>query len=281
MRHGFRASRCARSAAHDAGRAGLRLLVLCLLGLTALTGGTATGGRLWGAEADRVEIGEISAFSGAVRIKHVFAGADNPLQIGGKIYLGDEIETAGDATLEILLGYNVRVLFSGATAVRMNNRTTLSKQDADITRTMTRLELLLRRGTVRARVRENLVTPTVLAISAANLQVTLPRADALMRRPDTGAEQQRQIDLTLGWGRCELNIKGESDKEWPAGGGIEMSAPGQCRVPQFPEAGYLPQPQKTASQAAQDELGKLPFSVDDPELERKSKQTRGSEQDGA
>lgn len=214
------------------------------------------------AENDRVDIGEIAAYGGTVTVRHTFSTLAEELQIGGKIYVGDEIETSANGSIEILIGLNDRVRLAGDTEIRINGSDVSAKPSADLTITTHRTELLLRRGELRVRVRENVVTPTPVRIVAANMRLLLPRSDCLIRRIDTGPEGGRKINLLLGWGRAELNVKIAGEKEWTADTVVDVVSPGTAVIPELPENGYAPQWLKATQEQADKMLKLLPFSVD-------------------
>lgn len=235
-------------------------LTIILAGLLVAFAGVAPLCRA--AEVDRVEVGEITGFGGEVKLEHPFAGAGSGLQIGGKIFVGDEIATSGNGTIEIIFGVNVRIRLAGASMLRVADRTVSTKTEDGYERVTSTTEVLLRKGELRARVRENLVTPTPLLITAANMRLLLPRADVILRRNDTGIEEKRRMFLAMGWGRGEINVKNQGEKAWNPDLTVQASAPGGLDLPEIPESTYVPHWQKINIEEAAGALRKLPFSVD-------------------
>lgn len=219
--------------------------------------------RLCASEVDRVEAGEVSAYGGEARIKHFVPTSGSQTQIGAKVYVGDEIETGSDGTLEVLFGLNVRMRLAGNTAIRISSRKVTLVETVVPSKQTTLLSVLLLRGELRTRVRENLVTPTPVQIVAANMQLLLPRSDCLVRRTGTGPENNRSISLLLGWGRCVLSVKAVDEKDWVADDGVSLIANGTAEVPEFPVGAFTPHWQQIKNEEAQKVLQLLPFSIDE------------------
>ncbi|MFW5857809.1 MAG: hypothetical protein ACOCX4_08025 [Planctomycetota bacterium] len=137
------------------------------------------GPRMEMGEVVRVQ-GEGGGAGGTAWVLHQGANPDEGrlprLGAGDRLRKGDEVRTGPETSVEILLGLNARMRIDADSRVRMQELTV--EETADGTITYRRIELLA--GGLRARVRQNTVTPTpVLVISvAATLSVGLPRLSA-------------------------------------------------------------------------------------------------------
>lgn len=220
--------------------------------------------QLKAAESDRVEIGEVSAFGGDAEIKHAVAGIGGGLQIGSAIYVGDVITTEDDGSVEIVLGINVRIRLGENTAIKITNQHLEDKMKSGIERKSRRVEISLRYGEMRVRVRENLVTPAPVTVYAANLRVDLPRSDMIISRPKLEHEGRDDfLDVALAWGRAVMNARVSGEKEWNKEIALKVVAPGVVAVPVEPAADYiLKWKRDNTAQKAQDAVEKLPFSID-------------------
>ncbi len=219
---------------------------------------------LMAAESERVEIGEISAFVGDCKVDHATAGIGAGMQTGAPIYVGDIIKTGQDGSIELVFGVNNRLRLSANTEIRISNLEVSKKEHDGYTRVTSMIEILLRFGEMRVRVRENLVTPAPIKVIAANTQVVLPRSDLIIRRPRFDAGDNREIEAVLAWGRAVFNAKIAGESNWNKEADNNVVAPGECRVPVEPPADYLFKWQKINEESkAMDEVKKLPFSVDE------------------
>ena len=231
------------------------------------------------AEIERIEVGEISAFSGNVKLEHGFSGAGDGILVGGKVFVGDEIETGSGGMIEITFGINSRLRISEDSSARIMGQSAKQEVVAGIKRITTTTEVLLRRGALRCRVRENLVTPTPLAIIAANARIVLPRADFIISRDERQPEHLRKLPLFLAWGRGSINVKNSGESTWNPELAVDFSAPATAVLPELPEHNYLPKWARVSPEVAVQEVEKIPFSIDmrpaapvkpkphDPELE--------------
>lgn len=232
-------------------------------------------------ETDRLEVGEISAYTGPVTIRHSFTAIHGDLQAGAKVFIGDEIETPANSSIELLLGNDVRVRLAGGTAIHLNNREVSEKEEKDLKITTALTEILLRKGEIRVRVRENLITPTPVRVVAASMQLLLPRTDCLIRREGEGPENMRQIAALVGWGRCTINVRIFGDKEWSPESAADLNAPGEVLIPELPEQSYQLRWEKIGQEAADQKLQKLPFSIDQLRQPTKEIPKSDPEMDGA
>lgn len=124
----------------------------------------------------KLEMGEIVSIEGSNVWVKAEAGTDvnkkADVRVGDKIYMGSVVSTDNDTVVEILLGFNARIRLGAGTIVKMDNISV----DEDKNLSLTNRKIILDRGSIRARVKQNTVTPTpVLVISvAAEMAVGLP-----------------------------------------------------------------------------------------------------------
>lgn len=247
------------------------VLLLCLAGVFCRSAAAA--------EIERIEVGEISAFSGNVKLEHGFSGAGDGLLVGGKVFVGDEIETGSGGMIEITFGVNSRLHLPQNSSARIMGQSVKEEVVEGIARVTTTTEVLLRRGALRCRVRENLVTPTPLVIIAANARFVLPRADFTISRDERQPEHLRRLPVFLAWGRGSINVKNSGESTWNPELAVDFSAPASATLPEMPEQNYLPKWERISPEVAAQAMEKIPFSADvrpstpvkvkphDPELE--------------
>ncbi|MHC4870229.1 MAG: FecR family protein [Planctomycetota bacterium] len=125
-------------------------------------------------QGSKLEMGEVVAISGNKSwiMSDAAKGKRIEVRVGDKIFMGSDLITDNATTVELLLGFNARLRLGKGTEIKMDN--IVMNEDKDMS--FTTRKIVLRKGTVRARVKQNIVTPTpVLVISAsAEMSVGLP-----------------------------------------------------------------------------------------------------------
>ncbi len=165
-----------------------------------------------GTTIDRSNVGQISAYSGDTNITHSSASIGEGMQIGGKIYPQDVIST-GEGSIELVFGINSRIKIGSNTELLIESVTQKSKiKDKQLYSTVN-YRLVLKKGIVRARVRENFISATVLTFVAGDIRVTAPRSDLIISR-DLRSSGSSYVGLVIAWGRASVNKKNVNDADW-------------------------------------------------------------------
>lgn len=233
---------------------------------------------LWGllaaflpARADEnrnAELGEISFFTGEVEIVHAFAGDNDRTQIGSKIYVNDVIRTGENSAAEIIFGINVRFRLEASGEIVIHDIAE-SRKTVDEVETVTRTpEILLRRGVLRARVRENTVNATPVLLKAGETRFFLPRSDFLLVRAPGDPSPQKMLECLLAWGKVEVRLESAGAAAHGVAGVRADSdfvnyQPGRTLVSEVPPDNTPPQWQPLPySEAKKLMREKAPFSTD-------------------
>lgn len=131
----------------------------------------------------RIQVGEVLAARGARRLslEDALAASDNEekpagdraelLRPGDKVYVGDTLTTDKNGMVEMFLGINARVLLGGHSRLRAVDM----RAERSDERTATKRYMLLADGDFRARVRENVYTPSPLIVRAGSTVMEIGR----------------------------------------------------------------------------------------------------------
>ncbi len=161
---------------------------------------------------DRSNIGEITAFSGRGEVVHSSASINEGMQVGGKIYPMDTIKT-GSGSVEMVFGINSRVVLGSDTSVVVESVNQKSEIKSHQLYSTSQYTLVLKKGVVRVRVRENFITSTIISIIAGDVKITAPRSDLVVSR-DNYSNRPSYVGIIIAWGRANVNKKNVNDLEW-------------------------------------------------------------------
>lgn len=213
-------------------------------------------------DAERIEIGEIAAFSGDAEIKHKFSGSEPQLRVGGKIYAGDTLNS-NSGMLEVTFGLNIRLALKDNSSVRIKNNRSSSKIIDGIMHSMTTYTFALIKGSTRCRVRQNLVTTSVVELlGSPHYKLTLPRSDVILTRKNP-ANRSSDITTVISWGKMIINHKNISDTEWNVEDNIEVNSPSEIVIPEEPkDSKIIVEPVKISLEKATQDTSSIPFSAD-------------------
>ncbi len=132
---------------------------------------------------NQLEIGEVAHASGAVDVARRVAGSASDvsrLQIGDKLYVGDVFTLSKDAQLELVFGINARIRVEGGSSFRLRGMFQTNPDDNGVQKTIRLIEL--KTGSLRARVKKNEITPSLLMMVAGHAAVLVQRGDAVLSR---------------------------------------------------------------------------------------------------
>jgi hypothetical protein len=124
----------------------------------------------------RVEVGEIAAIDGPVRLERGGAEA-GPLQVGDAVLVGDLVEVGPGGALELTFGLNARLRLGESSRLRVQ---TLARSDEDAEVVRTERDMRLDRGTARVRVRLNTRTPSPVYLVTGEATFHFERCDAVV-----------------------------------------------------------------------------------------------------
>lgn len=222
-----------------------------------------------GAEEGRhAKVGEIVLLGAGVEVVHAFNGGDGRAQIGSSLYVNDVVKTGKNSPVEISFGINVRLRLEGEGEIVIQGVHERVREVDEVclaTRTVT---VLLRRGALRVRVRENVVNATPVLLKAGEARFFLPRSDFLLRRAPGDPSPQKMLDCLLAWGRVAIGLHSHVD----AGEGGEITGdddfvnyqPGRTLVSEVPPDNTPPSWQPLDYAAARKAMQEAaPFSCDD------------------
>ena len=161
---------------------------------------------------DRSNIGEITAFSGNAEVVHNSASINEGMQVGGKIYPMDTIKT-GSGSVEMIFGINSRVVLGSDTSVIVKSLDQKSHIKSHQLYSTSHYNLILKKGVVRVRVRENFITSTIITLIAGDVKITAPRSDLVVSR-DNYSNRPSYVGIIIAWGRANVNKKNVNDAEW-------------------------------------------------------------------
>lgn len=241
-------------------------LAALLLGLAALF---LSGTPVWGAEEGRhAKVGEIVLLGPAVEVVHAFNSGDNRAQIGSSLYVNDVVKTGKNSPVEISFGINVRLRLEGEGEIVIQGVQERDREVDEVTLATKTTSVLLRHGTLRVRVRENVVNATPVLLKAGEARFFLPRSDFLLRRAPGDPSPQKMLECLLAWGRVAIGLHSHVD----AGEGGAITGdddfvnyqPGRTLVSEVPPDNAPPSWQPLDYAAARKAMQEAaPFSCDD------------------
>ena len=211
------------------------LLALALLaagGVPALTAG----------EGSHVKVGEIVQLGAAVEVVHAFNSGDNRVQIGSSLYVNDVVRTGKNSPTEITFGINVRLRLEGDGEIVIQDVRERSREVDEVPTVSRMVSVLLRRGTLRVRVRENTVNATPVLLNAGEVRFFLSKSDFLLRRAPGDPNPQKMLDCMLAWGKVAIGMRShgdaavsdESDAEFGGDNDFVNYQPGRTLVSEVP-----------------------------------------------
>ena len=215
------------------------------------------------------------------------------VRVGDNVLAGDSIETGPDSSVEIVLGINNRLVIGPKSSLQFAGMSTAKEGDA----VATRRAVFLARGTVRARVRRNTITPSPLVITLDKSRVevgsnklNVPGGVDVVLTPGADEEGSRVSVLHGSAEITQLKASGSGPAKVIVPEGVV--APGESSLPiaggslgttgdaggTQPETnrkpGQLPPGVKILSAVEKARLQEiLPFSNDQPESQPVSEET--------
>ena len=209
---------------------------------------------------DRSNIGEITAFSGSVKIVHSSSSINEGMQVGGKIYPMDTIKTEA-GNVEAVFGINSRIKIGSNTELVVESVAQHSTIKSGQMQSTSEYKLILKNGVVRIRVRENFITSTVLSIIAGEVKASAPRSDLIVSR-DNKSDKESYVGIIIAWGRVKVNKKNVNDAEWNPNTEKVVTAGLSTLIEQNDIADQSIKWEKMDITEARNSVQELPFSVD-------------------
>ncbi len=209
---------------------------------------------------DRSSVGQITAYSGVTNITHTSVSIGEGMQIGGKIYPQDVIST-GQGSIELVFGINSRIKIGSNTELLIESVTQKSKiKDKQLYSTVN-YNLVLKKGVVRARVRENFITSTVLTFIAGDVRVVAPRSDIIVSR-ELRSSVSSYVGILIAWGRASVNMKNANDADWNPNNEKVVAEGFNSLIEDRDNVDEQIKWEKIGIEQARDAVQELPFSID-------------------
>ena len=209
---------------------------------------------------DRSNIGEITAFSGKVEIIHSSSSINEGMQVGGKIYPKDTIKTE-TGNVEAVFGINSRIKVASNSELVIESVTQNSEIKSGQMLSKSVYKLILKKGVVRIRVRENLITSTILSIIAGEVKADAPRTDMIISL-DKKRNTDSYVGIITAWGRVRVNKRNVNDDEWNPNNEKLVTAGFSTLIEGNDIADTEIKWEKMDITEARDAVLELPFSVD-------------------
>ena len=209
---------------------------------------------------DRSSIGEITDYSGGAEVVHSSANINDGMQTGGKIYPNDIIKTR-TGSVEIVFGINSRIRLGSNTELRVDSLDQKSTLKSNLLHSTSNYKLILKRGVVRVRVRENFITSTLITIIAGDIKVIAPRSDLIVSRGSQGSKTS-YIGVLIAWGRALVNKKNVNDEEWNINNEKEVGEGYNSLIEERDIADESIKWEMIGVEKAREAVRELPFSVD-------------------
>ncbi len=91
------------------------------------------------------------------------------VRVGDKIFMGSNIVTDSNATVELLLGFNARIRLGSSSILKMKN---IRNEEQD-KMSLTFRKIILEKGQLRARVKQNTITPSPVIIISVSSEMAV------------------------------------------------------------------------------------------------------------
>lgn len=234
----------------------ITLLVLVLISLFALQPQVSAVETA----VDRSNVGEITAFSGRADIVHNSSSINEGMQVGGKVYPKDVIKTAS-GSVEIVFGINSRLRLGNDTELVVESVNQESQIKSNQLFSISNYKLILKKGVVRLRVRENFITSTILDVIAGDVKVSAPRSDIVISR-ENKSNRISYVGIIIAWGRLNVNKKNVNDTEWNPNNEKEVVEGYSTLIEERDVADKSIDWEKISIDEARDAVLELPFSID-------------------